>query len=159
MDAAAFLWRAELAGHPRDPAKWQALEELVRVASPRPGMALFDWHVALVQAVAGDGDALEARARAMEELIAAGSYPAGPVMPALARAFGAFQRQDWATTIGLLVPVLPERERIGGSRAQMDLLELTLVKAYAAAGCHGELRELLAARRPGPARLPVEGLH
>jgi hypothetical protein len=29
--------------------------------------------------------------------------------------------------------VLPERERIGGSRAQMDLLELTLLKAYAAA--------------------------
>jgi hypothetical protein len=158
MDAAAFLWRAELAGNPRDPAKWKVLEELVRVALPRPGVALFDWHVALVQAVAGDGEALEARARAMEEMIASGTYPAGAVMPALTRAFGAFQRQDWDGTIDLLAPVLPERERIGGSRAQMDLLELTLAKAYVAAGRHEELRGLLAARRPGPVALAV-GVH
>jgi hypothetical protein len=54
--------------------------------------------------------------------------------------------------------VLPERERIGGSRAQMDLLELTLLKAYAAAGRHEALRDLLAARRAGPAPLPAEAL-
>jgi hypothetical protein len=159
MDAAAFLWRAELAGNPRDPAKWKVLEELVQVALPRPGVALFDWHVAMVQAVAGDGAALEARARAMEEMIAAGTYPAGAVMPALARAFGAFQRQDWDGTIDLLAPVLPERERIGGSRAQMDLLELTLARAYVAAGRHDGLRGLLAARRSGPVPLVVAGVH
>lgn len=159
MDAAAFLWRAELAGHPRDPEKWQALQDLTQIASPRPMGPLFDWHVALVQAVAGDGEALEARARAMEEMIAAGRYPAGPVLPALSRAFAAFQRQDWAAAIDLLTPILPERERIGGSRAQMDLLELTLLKAYAAASRHDELGALLAARRPGPAPLPLETLH
>ena len=44
-DGAAFLWRAELAGHPSDPDRWRALHAFSQVVAPRPGMPLADWHV------------------------------------------------------------------------------------------------------------------
>jgi hypothetical protein len=51
--------------------------------------------------------------------------------------------------------MLPERERIGGSRAQGDLVEATLLQAYLASGRDADALRLAAARRSGPARLPV----
>jgi len=154
-DSSSFLWRSELAGHPRDHARWAKLVEYAREKIPRPGFSLADWHVALAYAAAGDDAALAGWIRAIEELVRAGRYPSGSTIPAVARAFGAFQRGDHATAIDLLVPMLPERERMGGSRAQVDLVEATLLRAYLNAGRDSEARNLLADRRPGPAGLPV----
>lgn len=154
-DSAAFLWRAELAGHPHDPARWAKLKDYAREKLPRPGMSLADWHVALTYAATGDDDALEGWIKAIEELAGAGRYPSGSVIPAVARAFAAYRRGDHATTIDLIEPMLPERERIGGSRAQGDLVEATLLQAYLASGRETEARRLIADRRPGPAGLPV----
>jgi hypothetical protein len=47
---------------------------------------------------------------------------------------------------------------MGGSRAQVDLVEATLLRAYLNAGRAAEARHLLSDRRPGPAILPVAGL-
>ena len=66
-DGAAFLWRSELAGHPRDAAAWAAMREYANAALPRPGSGLADLHVILAQAVAGDDAALDARAGQMQE--------------------------------------------------------------------------------------------
>jgi tetratricopeptide (TPR) repeat protein len=157
-DSAAFLWRSELAGHPRDPARWAKLADYAREKLPRPGMSLADWHVALTYAATGDDAALEAWIRAIEELASAGRYPSRSVIPAVARAFAAYQRGDHATAIDLIERMLPERERIGGSRAQGDLVEATLLQAYLASGREAEARRLTAARRTGPPPLPVTGI-
>jgi tetratricopeptide (TPR) repeat protein len=154
-DGAAFLWRAELAGHPRDPDRWRALHAFAKSVAPRPGMPLADWHVVLTQAVLGDGAGLAARAEAMAAMTASGRYPAGPAIAALGQAFAAMARQDFVQAINAIEPMLAERERIGGSRAQVDLVEATLLKAYLGAGRLAEMRRLLAARRPGAAGLPV----
>ena len=53
-DGAAFLWRSELAGHPRDAAAWRAMYEYADSALPPPGSGLADLHVILAQAVMGD---------------------------------------------------------------------------------------------------------
>ena len=53
---------------------------------------------------------------------------------------------------------MPERERICGSRAQIDLVEATLLKAYLGAGRLDEARRLTRERRPGPASLSVAGI-
>jgi hypothetical protein len=71
-------------------------------------------------------------------------------VPALARAFASFLREDWSGAIAAIEPVLAEHERIGGSRAQRDLVEFTLLKAYLAAGRLDDLRRMLAARHRGP---------
>src|SRR6202521_4197916 len=74
-DGAAFLWRSELAGHPRDAAAWRALFDYANSALPSPGSGLADLHVILAEAVMGDDAALDARARQMEELAREGRYP------------------------------------------------------------------------------------
>lgn len=157
-DSAAFLWRSELAGHPRDPARWAKLLDYAREKLPRPGMSLADWHVGLTYAAVGDDAALEGWVQAIDELASAGRYPSGSIIPAVAHAFAAFQRGDYATTIDLIEPMLPERERIGGSRAQGDLVEATLLRAYLASGREADARHLVAVRRAGPAGLPVTGV-
>jgi hypothetical protein len=120
-------------------------------------MSLADWHVALAHAATGDDAAFEDWVRAIEEMAQAGRYPSETIVPTVARAFAAFQRGEYATTIDLIVPVLPARERLGGSRAQVDLVEATLLRAYVCAGRLDEARRLLANRRPGPPALPVAG--
>jgi tetratricopeptide (TPR) repeat protein len=154
-DSASFLWRSELAGHPRDAARWAKLEDYAREKLPRPGMSLADWHVALTFSATGNDAALEEWVGAIEALAEAGRYPSGSVIPAVARAFAAYQRGDYAAAIDLIEPMLPERERIGGSRAQGDLVEATLLRAYLATGREAEAQRLMANRRPGPASLPV----
>jgi tetratricopeptide (TPR) repeat protein len=157
-DSVSFLWRSELAGHRRDHARWQRIQDFVRKMFPRPGMSLADWHVALAYAAAGDDAALEAWVQALEDLARAGRYPSGPTVPSVARAFAAFQRADYTTTIDTIAPMLAERERLGGSRAQVDLVEFTLLRAYLCSGRVNDARHLLEERRPGPTRIPVSGL-
>ena len=95
-DGAAFLWRSELAGHPRDAAAWRALYDYANAALPRPGSGLADLHVILAQAVIRDDAALDARARQMEELAREGRYPSGSYLPAAARGFAAFEHGDFS---------------------------------------------------------------
>ena len=147
LDGPSFLWRAELAGYARDAAGWQALEAFARARFPEPGIPFADWHVALIEAVTGGGD----RLARLEALVAAGNYAAGPVLPAIARGFIAFERQDWGGTIEAIAPLYGERHRMSGSRAQTDLVEFTLLRAYRAAGRTGEAEALISRRRPGPA--------
>lgn len=158
IDAVSFLWRAELAGHPRDPERWRSIHDFAHAMFPRPGNAFADWHVALADAVAGDGAALEARVQEMEELARQGRYPSAPVVPAFARGFLAFARQDWAGAIAAIEPLLDQRERICGSRAQVDLVEFTLLKAYLNAGRLDDVQRLLRERRAGAIVMPIAGL-
>jgi tetratricopeptide (TPR) repeat protein len=157
-DGAAFLWRSELAGHPRDSAAWRALYDYGGSALPRAGAGLADVHVILTHAVMRDDAALDARMRQIEELGRQGRYPSGRYVPELARGFVAFERGDYPAAIAALAPLTKQTERIGGSRAQHDLIEFTLLKAYLNADRLDEARELLVARRPGAAGAPVAGV-
>jgi tetratricopeptide (TPR) repeat protein len=157
-DGAAFLWRSELAGQPREAAAWRGLYEYANSALPRPGNGLADLHVILAQAVMGDDRALDDRARQMEDLARKGRYPSGSYLPTLARGFAAFESRDFAGAIEALAPLAGQNERIGGSRAQHDLIEFTLLKAYIEASRLEDARRLLGERRPGASGIPVMGV-
>ena len=157
-DAAAFLWRSELAGYPRDMAAWRGLYDYASNALPRPGSGLADLHVILAQVIMGDDAGLKARAGQMAELAQGGRYPSGSYLPTLASGFSAFERGDFAGAIAALAPLAGQNERIGGSRAQHDLIEFTLLKAYLETDRLEEARHLLALRRPGAVGVPVKGI-
>ena len=157
-DGAAFLWRSELAGQPRDVEAWRALHRYAKDSLPRPGNGLADLHVILAQAVMGDDAAPDARARQIEVLARDGRYPSGSYLPAVARGFRAFERGDFSSAIDALAPLIGEDERVGGSRAQHDLIDFTLLKAYVGADRRDEARQLLSARRPGASGIPVMGV-
>ena len=156
-DAVSFLWRWELAGHPRDAAAWRMIHDYAIGAFPRAGAAFSDMHIALAQAVAGDV-ALQSRMEQIDELARQGRYPSGPCVPAVARAFAAFERRDFRAAIDALEPIAGELERIGGSRAQLDLVEFTLLKAYLGADRVDDARRMLSTRRRGSLGVPVAGL-
>jgi tetratricopeptide (TPR) repeat protein len=156
-DGAAFLWRSELAGGSRDEAAWRALYDYAADALPAPSSGLADLHVILAQAVMRDAAGLAARAQQIEAMAQAGRYPSGSYLPQLARGFAAFVRGEFDAAIAALAPLAGQNERIGGSRAQHDLIEFTLLKAYLGADRPEEARNLLAARRPGASGIPVAG--
>jgi tetratricopeptide (TPR) repeat protein len=156
-DGVAFLWRSELAGHPRDGAAWRTLYDYAASALPRPGAGLADLHVILAHAVMRDADALDDRTRQIEELAREGRYPSGSYVPELARGFVAFERGDYPAAIAALAPLARQSERIGGSRAQHDLIEFTLLKAYLNADRLEEARQMLRTRRPGVTLVPIAG--
>lgn len=156
LDAPSFLWRAELAGHPRDTERWKTVRDFAQRTFPNPGIAFADWHIALTDAVAGDD--IEPRAEQIEMLAKSGRYPAGATVPAAARGFAAFQRGDHVTAIKQLESMISERERLSGSRAQLDLVEFTLLKSYLATGRTDDAHRLISARRPGPRSIPVTGV-
>ena len=49
-DGVSFLWRWELAGHPRDTDAWRVMYAFVTAAFPRAGVAFSDMHIALTEA-------------------------------------------------------------------------------------------------------------
>jgi tetratricopeptide (TPR) repeat protein len=157
-DAVSFLWRWELAGHPRDAAAWRMMHDFANSAFPRAGAAFSDVHIALAQAVAGNDAALEARARQVDELARAGRYPSGAFVPAVSHAFAAFERRDFAAAIDALEPIADELERIGGSHAQLDLVRFTLLKAYVCADRPDDARRMLSMWRARVSAVPVAGL-
>jgi len=158
-DTVQFLWRWELAGHPRDPQRWETLARFAHAWLPRAGQSFPDMHVALADAVAGEDAALETRLAQMDELERAGRYPAGGIVQAIARGLASYARGDRAGAVAQLTPLLSELERTGaGSRAQLDLVEFTLLRACVELGRHDEARHVLARRRKGPGRVPVADL-
>lgn len=157
-DAVSFLWRWELAGYPRDTEAWRVMYDLTQGWFPPIGTALSDIHIALAQIVAGDHAALEARVQRSGELARSGRYPSRRCVPAVSRAFAAFERQDFAAVIDILGPIAGELECIGGSHAQLDLVRLTLSKAYLGAGPPDDGRQALSMRRTCASDAPVASL-
>jgi len=152
-DGASFLLRAEMAGEPRQPELWRELSRYAAQWFPSPGIAFADVHGALAHAFAGDADAL---ARVIERA----RGPAADVVAPLARAFGAFGREDWPQAARELQSILAQHERVGGSRAQRDLIEYALAVALLRSGEVAAARRLLETRRPrsGAGRWPIKGL-
>jgi tetratricopeptide (TPR) repeat protein len=157
-DPVSFLWRWELAGNPRDSDAWRTVHAFAIGAFSRAGAAFCDMHIALALAVAGDDSALAERGRQIEELAAQGRYPSGALVPAVSRGVARFERGDFSGAIAVLEPITGELERIGGSRAQLDLVAFTLLQAYVAAGRSNDARRMLQVRRRGSSHPPVAGL-
>jgi len=80
------------------------MHDFANGAFPRAGVAFADMHIALAQSVAGNDAALDARTQQMDELARQGRYPSGPLVPAVSRAFAAFERGDFSAVIDALEP-------------------------------------------------------
>ena len=109
--------------------------------------------MALIEATSGDRQALEARISTLEAMVDSGAMPAGPVVPAICRAALAFAGDDFAGCARLLEPVAAEVARIGGSGAQREIVEDTLLVALMRSGQAAKARALLDERlhrRPSP---------
>ncbi len=156
-DAPAFLWRSELAGHVRRVDLWRDVHGYVQQSFPNAGLPFIDLHRAVACAASGDFDSLDRLIGEMRERITAGRYPGGEVTALLAEGFAAYARGDWNGAIERFDKALPHTVRIGGSRAQRDLVEFTLMAAYLKAGRADEARGIVAHRVERRAIVTVDG--
>jgi tetratricopeptide (TPR) repeat protein len=151
-DTAAILYRAELAGLAVDRERWMALSDYAARCFPQTGQSFADIHAALSHAMAGQGDRLAHIAQN------ATGFADDLVRP-MARAWGAIARENWSEALDELIQVMGSTERLGGSRAQRDLLELTYVNVLLKQGLTAEAQRCLITRRPVLAASPPIGAY
>ncbi|WP_396333566.1 tetratricopeptide repeat protein [Burkholderia anthina] len=152
-DTASFLWRMQAYGHAVPDGMW---DDAARYASgyfTQAGFPFADVHMALIAAATGDNAALGQRVDALTALVDTAKLPAGPVVPAICRAALAFAEDDPARCAEILEPVAREVARIGGSGAQREIVQDTLLVAWMRSGNVAKARALLDERlhrRPSP---------
>jgi hypothetical protein len=145
-DSASFLWRLGLHGHAAPPEYLRETAEFARRAYPHAGLAFVDVHLAMAAAAAGDAALLQERLEALNARVEAGSYRAGDIGPVACRALGAFAAGRFGECADLLEPMAGEVARIGGSNAQREVIEETLLVALLRAGETARARALIEAR-------------
>lgn len=145
-DAASFLWRLGLYGHAADAELWREAADFAYRAYPNPGFAFVDVHTAMAAAAVGDAAVLADRAQALDARVESGGYRAGPIGPVATRAMLAFAEGRYADCATLLAPMAADAARIGGSNAQREVIEETLLVALMRAGETSKARALLDAR-------------
>jgi tetratricopeptide (TPR) repeat protein len=151
-DSASFLWRWLIydVTPPLDEA-WAEVAAHARRHFPRASLAFADLHAALAEAATGDDEGLQGRIAGLENLAHDGRLPSGGVAPALCAGAAALRRGDDRTAAQVLEAALADLPRIGGSHAQREVFEDSLIVAYLRSGQSAKADTLLRsrlARRP-----------
>jgi tetratricopeptide (TPR) repeat protein len=133
-DGASLLWRMDAYGHPVGEEHWRELASFALLAFPRPGHAFTDAHMAMIETSTQDDAGITRRCEALEDSIEHGAHLAGPVVPALCRAASAFRNRNFAECVTLMSPIVQDVARIGGSGAQREVFEDTLLIALMHSG-------------------------
>jgi len=131
IDGSALLWRFRLDGRPEQPLAWRPLADLAERVS-RPGFVFGEIHAALAYAACGDETALAKLVDGLRALDAKGHPIAGTVALPMVQGTAAFVAGDHAGALAHLEPVEGEFHRVGGSHAQWELFEETMVACYLA---------------------------
>jgi hypothetical protein len=145
-DGASLLWRLSAYGHAVPKPLWAEADATAQRLFPKSGLPFADVHMALFAAATQNRDALAARLAVIEQRLAEGKLPAGPVVPAICRALAAFADENYAACVSELAPILGEVVRIGGSHAQRELIEDTFLVALMRSGELPRARSILDAR-------------
>ncbi|WP_085726696.1 tetratricopeptide repeat protein [Pseudomonas sp. R37(2017)] len=152
-DSASFLWRMQAYGHEVPAGLWDEAARYAGDYFQQPGFPFADVHMAMLAAATGDQLALEQRANALSTLVSDGTLRAGSVVPAVCHALQAFANGNYADCARILEPVAHEVVRIGGSGAQREIVQDTLLVSLMRAGEAEKARALLDRRlhrRPSP---------
>ncbi|KMO27926.1 hypothetical protein VQ03_30200 [Methylobacterium tarhaniae] len=152
-DTVSLLWRLGAYGHDVPAGLWDEVRTYAGPYFAKAGFGFADAHMGLLAAATGDHAAAQARIDALTDLVEAGTLAAGPVVPAICRAALAFADGDHAACARILEPVAAEVVRIGGSGAQREVVEDTLLVALMRTGETAKARALLDRRlhrRPSP---------
>ena len=145
QDSASLMWRMKIYGD-GEPAPWDEVREIALPAAERPGPAFRDAHAALTFAAGGFDEDLGRMLDGMRENAESGDALSREVMIPLVSGIEAFAHgayDDAADNLDGLVEQLP---RIGGSHAQREVFEDTILESYIRAGRFDKAQSLLDTR-------------
>ncbi|MGY2486549.1 tetratricopeptide repeat protein [Cupriavidus sp. CP313] len=148
IDACAMLWRLHLRGIDVG-ERWNEVADTWQARGAEGYYAFNDTHAAMAYLCAGRDSALAGLLASMRA--AAGGSGSNAMMTRevglpVTEALLSFSRQDYDHAIELLLPARQIAHRFGGSHAQRDLINLTLIEA-ALRGQRANLACALAAER------------
>jgi len=146
VDAAALLWRLSLFGVDVTERAEQLAADIDDLVSS-PVYIFNDWHAVMAFGLAGDVMRTERVIASNRHLGApTNAGAAGRAGLALLEAFDAFAAGHPDRAIDLLIDIRPRANAVGGSHAQRDIIDLTLIAAAARAGDDSLARALVAER-------------
>jgi hypothetical protein len=140
-DCVALLYRAQLAGVEVPAARWKAISDYATKTFPRTGIGFVDAHAALAFAMSGDS-------AEMDRILKNARGPSADVVVMMGKGFRQLAAGDWNGAIDELTATMNCHERIGGSRAQRDLVEFAMAEAMKQAGRPDEAARMIRMRRP-----------
>ncbi|WSY16224.1 tetratricopeptide repeat protein [Embleya sp. NBC_00896] len=151
LDASALLWRIHLAGGAQ-PERWGKLADAWAARADGPYYAFNDTHAVMAYIGAGRIAEAEAVIRDREAWLAEPHPGVGnhamtaEVGLPVCRALVAFGQGRYAETVDILTPIRHRLNTYGGSHAQRDAIQQTLVEAALRAERHDLARTLLSER-------------
>ena len=156
-DSASFLWRLQIysetpSSHPAAPL-WEDVRALATPMADKPGFAFVVAHAALALAASGDRDGLAMMLNQLQSAAEQGDPFTKEMVVPLVQGISDFAQGAYAKSAQWLEPVCPQLVRIGGSHAQREVFEDTLLEAYLRAEQFDKAEAMLAerlARRTAP---------
>lgn len=138
-DGASLMWRLSLAGHTDLP--WDVLAD---VPSP-PGFSFGNFHRAFVLAGMNNLDGLSHYSQELRDRAASG-HPTAGTCAAVVEALRSFAEDDTMAAANLLIEIERSLPNLGGSRAQLEVLDDTIIEALRRSGRSSEAQERLEKR-------------
>jgi pentatricopeptide repeat protein len=151
-DSASLMWRLQMYGSGAPKSLMEELSIQAAPAAERPGPAFRDSHAALAFAFASDDRSLGRMMDGLQAVADKGDALAAEVTLPLVRGITAFMNQDYDAAVRLMEPLFgleapyDQLSRIGGSHAQREVFEDTMVEAYLRAGRFEDAETMLGNR-------------
>jgi tetratricopeptide (TPR) repeat protein len=153
VDAASLLWRLALYGVDVSGRAAQLVGVLEPIAGS--GISAFnDWHAVMVYELAGRPDLTAGVLASLDGAVGSNGRAVEEAGRSVMEAFARFAGKDFASAADILFTDRPRAQVLGGSHAQRDVIDLTLIAAAASAGDTRLVRALVDERlesRPGAA--------
>ena len=151
-DSASLMWRLQIYGAAAPPDLMGELSTQAAPAAGQPGPAFRDSHAALAFAIAADDQSMARMTDGLKAVAEKGDRLAGEVTLPLVQGIFAFVHHDYSEAVRLMEPLFgqdaryDQLARIGGSHAQREVFEDTLVEAFLRAGQFEKAEALLSQR-------------
>ncbi len=145
QDGASLMWRMKIYGD-GEPGPWDEVLEIARPAAEKPGPAFRDAHAALTFAAGGFTEEMGKLISGLDAMAGEGNALSREVMLPLAKGVEAFANEAYEDAADNLDGLVDQLPRIGGSHAQREVFEDTILESYIRAGRFEKARELLNTR-------------
>lgn len=135
-DSASFLWRVQMyrgatsAEIAPAPLPWEEVRALAAPMAEHPGFAFQVAHAAFALAACEDHAGLTMMLEHLQRSASQGDRFIRDMVVPLVQGIGDFAQGEYARAAQALEPVCPQLVRIGGSHAQREVFEDTLLEAY-----------------------------